>query len=54
MKDFGPREPDALLIAWAEAAHRFIDHAAHMQYKPNVAVVRETLRRLQCAAPSAQ
>lgn len=46
MMNFGHREPEAFLIAWAEAAHRFTDRAAHMQHRPHVHAVQAVIQRL--------
>jgi uncharacterized protein YciW len=42
---FGKREPEAFLIAWADAAHRFSTRAAHMKHMPSHQEVREVLQR---------
>ena len=40
---FGEREPEAFLIAWADAAHRFSTRAAHMRHMPSHQDAREVL-----------
>jgi hypothetical protein len=43
--NFGQREPEAYLLAWAEAASRFTDRAAHMRHRPSIADVRDALAK---------
>jgi len=49
MATFGPREPEAYLIAWAEAASSFTDRASHMRHRPSIAAVREVIVRWSLA-----
>ena len=42
---FGKHEPEAFLIAWADAAHRFSTRDAHMRHVPSHQDVREVLQR---------
>ena len=42
---FGKQQPEAFLIAWADAAHRFSTRAAHMRHMPSHQDVREVLQR---------
>jgi hypothetical protein len=43
-RDFGAREPEAYLIAWAAAADRFGSRDLHMQHKPAKDDLRAVLR----------
>ncbi len=46
--NFGQREPEAFLLAWAAAAPRFATRAEHVRFIPSAAEVREQFRRI-CA-----
>ena len=42
---FGHREPAGFLAAWADAAHRFPDRAAHMRYVPSVPEIAQAMAK---------
>ncbi len=46
MANFGQREPEAFLAAWAAAASRFSTKAEHVRFTPSAAEVRLQLRKL--------
>ena len=39
-RNFGPREPEAFLIAWAESASQFQTRAAHLNHEPSLNDIR--------------
>ena len=43
--NFGEREPEAYLIAWADAAPKFATRDSHMSYCPSMAEVAAVLQR---------
>jgi hypothetical protein len=45
-RNFGPREPEAFLIAWAESASRFQSRAAHLNHEPSLNDIRVAFRSL--------
>ncbi len=54
MRQFGRREPEGYLSAWAAAAGQFESRGAHVRWVPPVAAVREAMRSLGTAARDGQ
>ncbi len=49
MRQFGQREPEAYLSAWAAGAGQFESRGAHVRWAPPVAAVRAAMRSLETA-----